>query len=294
MTGVPCGFDSSHVEWAQAGDRAADYCLWDYPPLAPMQGRLRQSTLLFHALGAVGADQRVADAARLLRTSLGPFRTVWGIKQSQGRFSTEFYFYDYERLGRDLSISRVLQALSPIVACDVVPPELRPYFMASLELNDAVVAARRLDEVDVYFGSPGASVSAGICYALDAQGLALKNFYFFFDAHREREDIVAKIACSAHLDLPGLRLEEILWPELVDCRVIVVANKRSGEGIYFSRVRIDQLVFFLERMNYPEPVVAPIAAHRRLFDHLLFDVGFDYVMRDGRIVITKSAFYGIV
>ncbi len=295
MTSALSCINPALVEWAAPSDRTADYCLWDYPPLAPTQGKLRQSTLLFHALDVAGADPRVAQAVRLLRHGIGSFRTVWGVKQSNGMLSSEFYFYDYGRLEREVSISRVLQNLLPLVACDLKGPELRPYFMFSLELDDAVASGRRLlEELDVYVGNPGSGVSSGICYQKSDSGLALKNFYFFFDARRDMDDIVAKIACSAHLDLPGLPLDQILWPELVDCGVIVIANKRGGDGIYFSRIRVEQLIFFLERMNYPQAIVAGIAANRHLLDHLLFDVGFDYVMRDGGIVITKSAYYGII
>jgi hypothetical protein len=259
-----------------------------------MQGKLRQSTLLFQALKAAGCDARIAQAIRLIRTEIGAFRTVWGVKQAGGRVSTELYFYDYERLERDVSIGRILRALSPLVACDLAPSELRPYFMASVELDDGVVSARCLTEIDIYTGSPGAIVSAGTCHALTAQGLSLKNFYFFFDARRDMHDIAAKIACSAFLDLPGLQMDDILWPELVDCSVIVVANKRAGDGVYFSRIRVGQLIVFLERLHYPPLLVAAIVANRSRLDHLLFDVGFDYVMHEGQIAITKSAFYGIV
>lgn len=294
MTSDLSFFDPALVEWAEPGDRTADYCLWEYAPLSPMEGKFRQSMLLFHALDVAGCDKRIAEAVRLIRSEIGAFRTVWGVKLAGGQVSTELYFYDYARLERDVSIRRVLRALSPLVACDLKASELRPYFMASVELDDSVVTSRCLTEIDVYMGSPGASVSAGTCHALTTQGLSFKNFYFFFDALRDMEDIAAKIACSAHLDLPGLRIEDILWPQLVDCSVIVVANKRSGDGVYFSRIRVEQLIFFLERLHYPPRLVAAISANRGRLDHLLFDVGFDYVMLDGRVSITKSAFYGIV
>lgn len=283
------------VEWAEPGDRTADYCLWDYPPLAPTAGKLRQSTLLFQALDVAGGDPRLAEVPRRLRAGLGPFRTVWGVKQSGGRLTTEYYFYDYERLDRDVSIDRVLGILAPLIRSPLEGAEARPYFMFSLEPSAAMVRGEAtLDEIDVYVGNPGSSVSSGICYRQTVGGLELKNFYFFFDAREEREDIGAKVACSAHLDLPGLDLGAILWPELVDCGVIVVANKRAGEGVYFSRIQVEQLILFLERLHWPEAIVAGIAANRTRLDHLLFDVGFDYRMVDGRVIITKSAYYGIL
>lgn len=282
------------MEPTQPGDHYADYCQWPYDPPAPTFGKLRQSSLLWAALEAAGAHDNLIAACRELRRVLGPFRTVYGVKLQGGTLSFEFYFYDYSRLQRDLSIPKVLAALSPYVACNLPPVEQRPYFMFSLDLDNTIVTGEApLSEVDVYVGNPGSSVSSGICYAHRANGLELKNFYFFFDAHSEQRHIADKVAASAHLDA-GFDLDQILWPEMVDCGVIVVANKRKHDGIYFSRIRSTQLGLFLERANWPAAIRDLHAQNARRFDHLLFDIGIDYAVEDGRVVILKSAFYGLL
>ena len=86
----------------------------------------------------------------------------------------------------------------------------------------------------------------------------------------------------------------MVWPELADCRVIVVANKRRNDGIYFSGISIDQLLFFLRRTGYPPDLVAYIAANRDGLDHMRYDVGYDYVMQDGRIRVLKASYYGFI
>ncbi|MBK8083177.1 MAG: hypothetical protein IPK28_04670 [Devosia sp.] len=276
------------------GDRYADYCQWPYDPPAPVGGKWRQVSLLWLALDAAGADPRLAAACRELRRALGGFRTVYGVKLADGRLSFEFYFYDYDRLDRSLSIPRVLSALSPFVRCELPPVERRPYFMFSLDLDDAIVSGRApLAEIDVYVGNPGSTVSSGICYAHRSEGLELKNFYFFFDARAERAQIADKVATSAYLDA-GRDLEEILWPELRDCGVVVVANKRNRDGVYFSRIRASQFQHFLYRAGWPAAIAGAFDAELPRFDHLLYDVGIDYAVEDGRVVITKSAFYGLL
>lgn len=282
------------MEPTQPGDHYADYCQWPYDPPAPTFGKLRQSSLLWAALEAAGAHDNLIAACRELRRVLGPFRTVYGVKLQGGKLSFEFYFYDYSRLQRDLSIPKVLAALSPYVACNLHPVEERPYFMFSLDLDNAIVTGEApLSEIDVYIGNPGSSVSSGICYAHRTEGLELKNFYFFFDAHSEQRHIADKVAASAHLDTP-FDLDQILWPEMVDCGVIVVANKRKHDGIYFSRIRSNQLCLFLERANWPAAIRDLHAQNARRFDHLLFDIGIDYAVENGRAVILKSAFYGLL
>jgi hypothetical protein len=282
------------LERVTADDRFADYCLWDYEPLTPPAGKLRSASLLWQGLAATGAHPRVAEGCECLREELGPFRTVWGLKKFDSHFAYEFYFYDYARLERTVSVPRVLKALRPVAECSLQYPDARPYFMFSLDLDTNVVARRSLDEISVYVGNPGSTVSSGICYNLSERGLRLDNFYFFFDAALEMDQIRAKIACSAHLDLPALAMDDILWPEMRNCGVIVVANKKNHDGIYFSRITVDQLLLFLKRMAYPLEFVHFVEQNRADLDHMLYDVGIDYRKTGQGLEVVKSAFYGLL
>jgi hypothetical protein len=283
------------LEWTAEGDAYRDYCLWDYTPPAPTAGKLRQASLLWHSFDVLGAPPALRRMVEALRAELGPFRISWGVKRIGDRFSWELYFYDYARLERTVSIERVLGALSPFAPSRLSLSGARPYFMFSVDLDHELGEGRRgIDEISVYIGNPGSSVSSGISYQLSAEELRLGNLYYFFDAEADVEDIIAKVACSSHLDLAGLPIDQILWPELRRCGVIVVANKRYNDGVYFSRITIDQLIGFLDRLDYPAPLRAFLGAHRDRLDHLLYDVGIDYRMVDGRIEVVKSAYYGLV
>ena len=295
MTDIATPVDAARLEPSGPHDRYADYCLWDYPPVTPPAGKLRCANLLWRAIEATGGGANLKAACVALRDQLGPFRTVFGVKNIAGRLSFEFYFYDYARLEREVSITRVLEILSPFVDCPLNYSEGRPYFMFSIDLDDDVTSRRRpLDTVNVYIGNPGSSVSSGICYELSGTGLRLANFYFFFDAHKEMADITAKLSCSAHHDLRGLPVQGILRPELVDCGVIVVANKKFHDGIYFSRIKIDQLIGFLKKEHFPAGLVNFADQHRNGLDHMLYDVGIDYVVEGGTVKVLKSAFYGLL
>ncbi len=282
---------SDLLEWAQPTDKYRDYCLWDYAPVAPVAGKLRQASVLWQSFEALGAPERLRHMVEALREALGPFETVWGVKRIGERYSWELYFYDYERLARRVSIERVLGTLAPFAPSGLTLSPDRPYFMFSLDLSHEM---ERIDEISVYVGNPGSSVSSGICYNLSGSGLRLDNLYYFFDAHSQWDEIVGKVAASAHLDLPGLDLDAILWPELRDCGVIVVANKKLNDGVYFSRVTVEQLIRFMERLGYPQPIQSFLRDNRGRLDHLLYDVGIDYRQAGGRIEIVKSAYYGVV
>src|SRR5579872_378898 len=282
------------IEYVAPEDPYLDFCLWPYPPPVVSGRKLRSISLLalsFEICGVAGPGRRVVEA---LQQAVGPFTTVWGLKWVDGVMRWELYFYDYRRLERERSITRVLDALRPIVPCDVTPDEGRPYFMFSLDLTVPMLRGQNaLEEVHVYVGNVGSTVSSGICYSATRHGTTLENIYFFFDAAREMEQIVGKMCCSAHLDLAGVDVDAILWPELKDCQTIVVANKRFSDGIYFSRIDVDQLRVALKRFDYPQPLVAFVDKHRDELDHLKYDVGFDYRLEGGRLRFLKSGFYGI-
>ena len=138
--------------------------------------------------------------------------------------------------------------------------------MFSLDLDAALGEGRRgIDEISVYIGNPSGMVSSGLCYQLSAAGLRFDNLYYFFDRQENWEDIVGKVASSAHLDLAGLDVSSILWPELCDCGIIVVANKKYNDGVYFlpDPHRPADLVHRKTRLSRSDPELPsrePIAA----------------------------------
>jgi hypothetical protein len=285
---------SDRFEFATDADPSLSYCLWDYPRRSDAADKFRSINLLFHSFALAGIDARVLEIVEALRDAIGPFRTVYGVKWASGKYGWELYFYDYKRRERNASAARVIDAIRPWVGCEAALAETLPYFMFSIDLDDDIVCGHRpLDVIHMYVGNPGSAVSSGIAYGVRAQTTTLENFYFFFDAQTELTQAARKIETSALIDVTRIDLDEILVPELKDCRTICVANKATHDCVYFSGVNVEQLVFFLERMRYPAPTIELVERNRARLDHLMFDVGFDYTMRDGKLVALKSAYYGV-
>ena len=285
---------NERLEFTAPDDLYYDYCLWPYAPIASPEGKLRSSNLLYHSFEIAQAPDSAYGLVDALRQEIGMFNTVWGIKHIGGELRWEYYFYDYRRRARERSITKVLRAFNPFIPCAVPANERLHYFMFSLDVSNELLArSRDLNEVHMYIGNTGSTVSSGICYSVTAGGTRLENFYFFFDAKTERDKILTKITSSAFVDMSVIAMDRLLWPELRDCGVIVVANKQLNDGLYFSRITVDQLIFFLKRMKYPASHVAFVEANRDRLDHLLFDAGIDYRMEDGDLRILKSGYYGI-
>jgi len=284
----------SRLELTSSEDIYYDYCLWEYKPIAAPEGKLRSVSLLYDFFEITGWDDHALRVVDVLRRSIGLHHTVWGIQQSENRMKCELYFYDYRRRARTRSVTKIMESLRPFFTCNVPIDETIDYFMFSLDIDpELLVGKRKLDEIHLYIGSPGSLVSSGICYSVTERETRLENFYFFFDAKRSRAEIGQKIRNSAFLTGPAPDLRPILWPELVDCGVIVIANKPRCDSVYFSRITVDQLFFFLKRMHYPQEHIAFVEKNKRLLDHLLYDIGFDYRMEEGKLVILKSGYYGI-
>jgi len=284
---------SFDLEYAREDDVLYNYCLWEYRPALSPAGRLRSVNLLRHSFHYLGADPAMYDLVDALRWEIGMGNTVWGVKKTGDRMGWEYYFYDYRRRDRERSLSRVLHVMSPWVRSSVVPDENLHYFMFSLDVDDELLRGERdLDCAHIYIGNPGSAVSSGICYARTADGMRLENFYFFFHPAGRMEEIVGKVSCSAQIDGTRIPLDDIIRPELRDCHTICCANKQRSDCIYFSGITIDQFLFFLQWMEYPRPLVSFVRDSYSLLDHLRFDVGFDYRMEEGELVILKSGYYG--
>jgi hypothetical protein len=282
------------IEYTTAREDFRDFCLWEYKPRVPHENKLRSASLLFQSFQTAGADARMFEIVRMIREGIGMSRTVWGVKRLGRDIRWEFYFYDYARRARVVSVAKVLRLIGSLAPCALMVNENLPYFMFSLDVDGELVSgARELDEIHLYFGNPGSAVSSGICYSLKADGTRLENFYFFFDAKGQGDAIASKVACSAYFDTCALNPALILWPEMGGCEVIVVANKQQNDAVYFSRITIDQLIFFLKRLHYPGELVSFIEENKPLLDHLLYDVGFDYRMEGDNLVILKSGYYGV-
>lgn len=281
------------LEYTEPGDPFYDFCLWEYDPVVHPQDKIRSVNLLLHSFAFAGVSERAFELVETLRREMGMFQTVFGIKQIDGRLRWEFYFYDYRRRNRQRSMTRVIEALRSLHRCNVEPNENLHYFMFSLDIDhDLLMGVRDIDEVHMYIGAPGSNVSSALCYSVTPDLSRLENFYFFFDA-KQIEEIIKKIAWSAHVDTTLVDVNSILMPQLKECKVIVIANKQQNDAVYFSRIRIEQLLFFLKMLRYPQPLIAFMEENQGRLDHLLYDVGFDYRMQGKDLVILKSGYYGI-
>lgn len=281
------------METVAAGDSFFNYCLWEYLPLTSPLGKFKAANLLYHSFEVGQAHDNAFKIVQLIRESFGVGNTVWGVKLLDGSLKWEFYIYDYRRRKRERSIARFMNAIAPLVSCSVPVNDNPHYFMFSVDIdNELLTGARDLDELHMYVGNVGSTVSSGISYSVTRAGNRLENLYYFFKPQEHRDDIIGKICCSGFLNAPRIELDSVLWPELAECSTICLANKQHNDCIYFSGITVSQLLFAMTRLKYPPEIVSFIRENSANLDHLRYDFGIDYTLENGRMAVVKSGYYG--
>jgi hypothetical protein len=273
-------------------DRYFDYCLEPYRPRRPWRGKLRHENLLWLSLAVGGGLDALRPPLLALQDLLGRDMTVWGVKWDGVRLFWEIYVYDPEKEDPNATLHGISQAVQPWLRILPRPRESIPYQMVSLDLDEATIARGTIEEVNLYLtGGPG---HAGRSYKARADGFELENTYRFLDAKREIDQILPLVKASVFVDYTEPpQLSKVLIPELFACKKICVAKKRSHDGVYFSGIAVEQLMFFLKRFRYPTGIVDFLTRRHESFEHLSFDVGIDYVAGEGgAMTYPKTSFYG--
>ncbi|MFK7992347.1 MAG: hypothetical protein AB8I08_40375 [Sandaracinaceae bacterium] len=272
-----------------------DYILKPYEPLTPHDGMLRSVNLLYASFAEAGVETEGREVVSRLRDTLGPFRTVWGIKHdalSGALRGWELYFYDWTRTHADLQIAPVCDALSELLSIRAVEPRPLPWHMFSIDFGvDALRSGSSPDDA----AANEASVHVYIdmrSYALHGPQLTFQNIYTFHDPRVEIDDVMARIRASVHVDLATEPLARLLPPELFGCHKMCVANKRDGDAFYFSRVPTRSLLRFLREQDYPESLSGLIERETPGLAHLLWDVGLDFTATPEGARVRRSGVYG--
>jgi hypothetical protein len=273
-------------------DRYFDYCLEPYRPRRSWTGKLRPENLLWLSLAVGGALDGLRPPLLKLQDLLGRDMTVWGVKWDGARLFWEIYVYDPGKEDPNATVRQIARTLEPWLRFLPSPSETLPYRMVSFDLDGSVVSRGTVEEVNLYL--TGGSGHAGRSYKARPGVFELENTYRFLDAKREIDEILPLVKASVFVDYgEPARLSKVLIPELLACKKVCVAKKRFRDGVYFSGIAVEQLLFFLRRFSYPVPIVDFVARRQASFDHLFFDVGIDYMTgQDGALVYPKTSFYG--
>lgn len=274
-------------------DSYYDYCLEPYRPRRPFKHKFRSENLFWHALMCAGLHSPLEPALRAVQRSLGRDLTVWGVKWDGRRLWAEIYIYDPQREDPATTLEGLTEILKPHLRVEPRAPASAPYVMVSFDLDQTVAATQTIKDANLYL--TGETTHAGRSYVASRDDLELANTYRFFQAKPESDAILRLIKASTFMDFSKRNtLAKVVPPELFACKKICVAKKRRADAIYFSGVAVDQLRWFLERFEYPRPLIEMVSRYEARFEHLYFDVGIDYRWDPTRqeLRYLKTSYYG--
>lgn len=281
-------------EIVQPGDIFCDYTLVPYDPVKPPAGKLRSVNLLVESFAIAGVEAEGQRVMKLLRAALGPGRTVFGVKfyAPEHVAGWELYFYDPLRERHDLSIENVTSILAPAFAIDARPPRPLPWHMFSVEFDARHLRQELAAAVDVYISTNPQNKGTDRSYKLRGSELVFENVYSFHRPLLEIDEILYRLRYGVFFSRVENPLSALIPPELFRCGHICVANKRTADALYFSRITTEQLLFAMNFLGWRGALPGFITAHAASFDHLLWDIGFDFVVENGRIRFIKGGLYG--
>lgn len=270
-----------------------DYCHCPYEPNASYKGKLKSENLLFNSIEPSPNADSLDEIIKLLKSEIGADNTIWGIKKIGKHICWEFYFYNYEKKDKLLTISNILNVTRKLLSCDISINENIAYFMFSLDISDKTFHQNKIEGVHLYFHH--LSVTGGYCYYLTNQDTRMENIYrTFYNPKAEFKEILNEINNSMFNDLSQKIPQNILIKELTPCKHICISHKEDRDGIYYSGIDIGQFLFFLNRFDYPSAIVSYVSKNKDKLNHLLFDIGFDYLIQNKKFLIVKSGYYGSV
>jgi hypothetical protein len=164
--------------------------------------------------------------------------------------------------------------------------------MFSVEIDARALRDRAPVAVDVYVSTSPHAKGTDRSYKLRGAELAFENTYSFHRPELEIDEVLYRLRHSVHFRQGVHRLSAILPPELLRCGHVCVANKRRADALYFSRITTAQLSFAVDFFGLGAMPGDFVGDHEAELDHLLWDVGVDFVADGDALRIVKGGVYG--
>lgn len=276
-----------------------DYNFRRYEQVAFPANPLHNATLLLYLARQMNLREQVYSILDKLWSHLGKDQVVWGAKWTLDRFdSFEFYVYNREepRPLRRRSVSGLRAALTPWIDHIAPPKESCNYTMCSFDLKYEDAAVGRASGMHIYVaGGSEKRRHESFSYGLEHEGTRLENHYTWYYANSELDELRERLGWSVHASQCTAN-DHLLPQQLLDCLTISFATKTASDGLYFNQIRTEQLVWFAAHY-LPVTVSYGLAACGSSFDHVMWDVGFDFTVghgTDGDAAPVKFGIYGCV
>lgn len=259
----------------------------------------KPSSNLFEEFCLMIGNSKILARSKSIQDHFGLNKTVVGVKLTSIGYSFEFYYY-YPNVNPKHGFGSVL-SFNGLPSFNIPDSSYLNSFSLDKDANRISTNVYYTADHCLSLGHTRESIYNGysICrscletesfsYNLQTGLLSRENLYKFFYVAYDGYD-------RAYRYLDTLRGEDTSNQIFkVICRKSVcVTTKPDSIGIYYSHLDIDELIRFITFFEYYPQFIDFIIANREFYSHLLFDVGYNFTVRDGKPVYTKSSVYFLI
>jgi hypothetical protein len=282
-----------------ATTRHHDFAFHEYEPRRNPQGRLHSATLLRYFLRQQNLVDHVWPIINRLWDHLGRDEVVWGAKWTNSNFhSFELYFYNWKVLRRRhrRTLSSLRTVLRPWLDDISAADEGSSYEICSFDIDESFHRTHRASGAHIYIPAEDIVQHRDFfSYGIHPEGLKLENHYATFFAKGGTNKVRQRLGLSVHTRNNQARTA-VLPSQLCQCFRISYVTKPTCDGLYFNRITTKQATWFAQQF-LPKHVARIFETNANLFDHLFFDVAYDFSAshrRGNPVEFRKFGIYGLV
>lgn len=300
-----------------------DFILLPYVPPASPTGKLAPASLLLESLSCCAPSEEFRERFESLlidlRDILGVNTIVWGFKMTPAGPAWELYFYRADRPAI-VEVGRVFNAVDAHLPTPFAKaPGVAPTDEYGLFSFDVLPDTRRVDEYNLYTVEmslgPREPLIDPTALARDGDppylrqvlrsGAVLRAHSFrmrpgkqplhanYYAAYLLIQDEALMTAIRRSPFATGRAVaEDLNLQRFATGAFTAHALKQEAGGLYYCRVGIHTAIDFVTHFAFPAKFISFLERHASELDHLLLDVGSDYVLDAGKIVFTKAAIFG--
>lgn len=297
-------------ELLKSDGRYFDCAFLEYYPEIKHKNHLPSSFLLLKALKFLPFEENPILYVKLIRKYKSINRTLFSIRNEQGRFSMEYYF-GYHKVYPENS----LQNLQPLFM------EFSPFAHQEIKIeHDYQLISinphkKKIKGFNYYYTLIDEKLPITTINGFQVNTVSPLFYTDFYDF--ETKEIFKSNLYHIGSDTPIIeRIHNLcseLYPnedsklsdEIFNLPFAEIFNSPSKQddfhcsikndsviGLYMYRLNISNFLEFLCAHSYPKKYISEIERNKKYLDHLKFDVVVDFYLKDNQLHIKKTGFGG--
>jgi hypothetical protein len=281
---------------------------------------LPAAALLLEAFDSIKFNTDLVKDLETILSYSSNGKTVWGIRNENGTYSLEYYFY-YPTKYPENAFSKTTKFLASYTSSKKLHSiniEYDDCYLVSYNPVENKIAGfnfyRKCSFIDesnnnlLYLKNSDANqIAFSWSYNLETGEIKHRNTYYgHINAPSKIYTILSELieVCVNlfpnenpnfildYLKLPYLAINHCIENNAAICPYCFTIKDSKFIGLYFFALPFDNFIMFLKHHNYPVKFIENIKSKKTQLEHLKFDIVIDVYIEHNEFKIKKSAFFG--